>query len=190
MTDRHGGFIRIKFGYVLAAIVATILVIVIVSTLTRQSNKASVSIPTHSPTVSSSTSATPFAEDSSLPDSSDLSDLPEPTKYQVWQFETAYNTPDPKVRNELLKGVATQQYLSANRDSFSKANSAVVTIDKNQSKMTVVVDDTRTSSYVVTYVVLNVSESGVSETTTLAPHGSFWINTSDGWKVAREAGEN
>lgn len=187
MADRQGSVIRFKFGYVVAAIIAVVLVGVIVNIATKQPVNETVSTPSVSQAAASSASIAPQDQEDTPSDTSDLSTIQQPTVNQVWQFETAHNTRDPQTKAKLLATVATSQYIEANRDDYSKASDITVAVNQSKSRLTVTVDTTRTSSYVETRVVLDVSESGVTKTVTLAPHGSYWINTIDGWKIARDA---
>jgi|GEM_PF-3077780 len=186
MTGQKGSLIRIKFGYVIAAFVAIALVLVIVNAVQTQPDEGVASTPVPTSTAMTDPSETLVNEDDPPPDLSGLSSISQPTKVQVWQFETAFNTPDPETKVELLLGVATGQYVDAHRDGFTKPSDIDVKIDENRSTMTIAVDQTRTSSYVETRVLLAVSEGGVTRTVTLAPHGSYWVNTPVGWKVTKD----
>lgn len=203
MTSQHGEYRRPKLGWILAIIIGVFLVGVIVNVAMRPpvvgGEEQGVN-PAPTLTTPPSPSASPedeevtgdpeqgiIHEDYGPPDTSDLSDVPRPTDDQVWLFETAFNTLDPETKKRLLEEVATSQYVAAHRDDFSPASDVVVVVNESKSTLTTKVDYNGVSCYVETNVVMEISEDGVTRTVTLVPHGSYWVNTPDGWRVAMDA---
>lgn len=189
MSDQHKNAIKGKIGYIIAGIFALILIMIIFTSIGKQGTALPVSTPASTNPVATAAPEGVIEEDTLA--ISDNSQIPSPTVDQIWVFETAYNTPNALLRSELLTSVATAQYIEANRDESVSVFSISVEVNRDESVIEeVAVNELGIACVVVTNTVINVSEGGATQKVALPKHTSYWINTPEGWKVARNAESN
>lgn len=121
-----------------------------------------------------------------------VSDELYPSEEQIWAYEQAYFTVDPARREELIRPLATEQYLA---DDLSREPTRFEGIEVN-----VVIEESRLvdrsvssnqfTCTVVTSVFLETVRDGETVNRFQGPqHMSAWVNTVDGWRVVTNLGE-
>ncbi len=182
---RFGGF-PLKICLVVIAVAALIGACVYVS-IPKSSPQAPVGSTETSRPAASSTPSSTLKEDTPTKNS-DQSSKAQPSKDEVWDFETAYNTTDPTLQLALLKKVATAQYIDREYSATSiDYNNLVVRVNRSLSTYSIVKDPQETYCEVITTASLESFRNGKHVASYNAPqHTTLWINTSEGWKVAFE----
>jgi hypothetical protein len=179
-----GSFLKICL-WVLA--IGALVALCVYVTILKSSSQAHVnSSPTTSATSTQSDQEKDPEESFSL--NRGNSSKAQPSKDEIWDFETAYNTTDPVEQLKLLKKIATAQYIdkeySATTIDFHKL---VVKIDRTTSTFSVQTDLQNSYCEVTTNASLKSFRNGKFVASYPAPkHVTVWINTKDGWKVASE----
>jgi hypothetical protein len=121
-----------------------------------------------------------------------VSDEPKPSDAQIWAYEKAYATVDPKIREELLKPLVTKQYLTEdlNREPAKYKGIEVRVVPEQSRIVTLSVGTNKFTAYVVTDIFIETVRGGEIVNRFHGPkHASAWVNTEDGWRVIKNVGE-
>ena len=185
--SRFGGFsLKICLGIVLAAMLvgACIYVSIPKSSAQVPVGSTATAAPTASPR---STPGTSLKEDTPTHNSQVSSEV-QPSQDEIWDFETAYNTTDPKLQLSLLQKVATQQYIEKEyAPTTIDYKGLVVKVNRSSSTYAVVKDSQGAYCEVTTTAALESYRNGKRVASyTAPPHTTLWLNTQQGWKVASE----
>lgn len=121
-----------------------------------------------------------------------VSDELQPSEAQIWAYEQAYFTVDPKTREKLLKPLATNQYLAEDLNRAPPKYKGIevrVVLDKSEI-VSLTVSNNRFTAYVVTDIFIETVRDGEVVNRFEGPqHASAWVNTEDGWRVIKNVGE-
>lgn len=187
MTDGEGGENRFGGSLLKICIVVVILLALVALCIYVSIPKSSPQTGTHpSPTSTSSTNSA-HQEDSTTKDTT-TSAQTQPSSKDILDFESAFNTTDPTERLELLKKVATAQYIEKEYSATSiDVSKLVVQVNRTTSTFSVEKDPQGAFCEVTTHVSLESFRNGKQVASYSAPqHTTVWVNTKTGWKVASE----
>lgn len=136
---------------------------------------------------SSTPTRTVVEDDNVLEKVEGASEATRPKDDQIWDFETAYVTPDPVKQLELLEKIATPQYIANEYSANSiDVDKLVVRVDRRTSSFSIVKGSQNTYCLITSKLNLTSFRDEKLVLSYSIQHTTMWINTHDGWKVASE----